>query len=743
MKKILSEVKRILAMVLILCTVLSQEGMWAFAETMEESVDASTVVTPTGVTLNKTSATLTSIGETIQLTATVSPSNATDTSVTWKSSDTNVATVTENGLVTAVGSGNATITVSTVAATKSATCTITVDIAVTGISLDKSAISFTAKNEVVQVNATVSPSTATNTLLTWKSSDTSVATVSSSGLVTAVGNGTAVITATTKDGGYTATCVVNVAIATTGVKIDVTSATLTKIGETLTIKATVIPSNAADKSVTWTSSNTQVAKVSGTGVVTAVGSGTAVITVKTNSGGFKASCKITVNICLDAPVLNSIMNVRHGVLITWDSVNGAERYRIFRKTPTSSWIKVGCTTNNSFVDATAESGLTYIYTVRCISNDEKIYTSEYDNEGIRIKYIEVPLITNLSANNSAVLVTWDAVKGAEKYRVFRKTGTSGWSIVGDTASAVFWDKTAKTGVTYTYTIRCITSDGISYTSSYDAEGKSISFADNPQIITLTAYTSGVLIGWDAVMGAENYRVFRKTANGSWKLMADTTQTTYIDKSAKGGNTYTYTVRCVSGDGKYYTSGYDMEGKSITCIENPEIRKLEAYASGVTIGWGEVDGAVNYRIFRKTGSGTWKLLADTTSTTYVDKTAKGGNTYTYTVRCISSDGKYYTSGYDTVGKSITLIANPQIISLTINASGITIDWNSVNGAQKYRVFRRNGNGGWIIIGDSTETIFLDDTAIKGNTYRYTVRCISSDGKTYTSGFDTIGKMITYN
>lgn len=171
-------------------------------------------VAVTGVILNSTSAELKAKGETVQLTATVNPSNATDKTVTWKSSNPAVATVDANGVVKAVANGTATITAK--AGDKTATCTVKVNIppvtvAVTGVSLNADSVKLTAKGETKTLTATVNPSNATDKTVTWKSSNTAVATVEN-GVVKAVGNGTTTITVTTKDGGFTDTCNVEVKI---------------------------------------------------------------------------------------------------------------------------------------------------------------------------------------------------------------------------------------------------------------------------------------------------------------------------------------------------------------------------------------------------------------------------------------------------------------------------------------------------------------------------------------------------
>ncbi len=255
----------------------------------------------TGVSLDQTALSMV-VGESQTLHATVLPSSATDKSVTWSSSNTSVATVSSSGVVTAKGGGKATITVTANDSGSTATCSVTVAVPVTGVSLDQTSLSIPV-GDTRTLTATVSPSNATDKSVTWSSSNTSVATVSSSGVITAKAVGSVVITVTTVDGGKTATCNVAVVIPVTGVSLDQTSMTMI-LGDTRTLTATVTPSNATDKSVTWSSSNTSVATVSSSGVVTAKGSGNATITATTNDGGKTVTCAVTVTVPVTGVSLN-------------------------------------------------------------------------------------------------------------------------------------------------------------------------------------------------------------------------------------------------------------------------------------------------------------------------------------------------------------------------------------------------------------------------------------------------------
>ena len=165
-------------------------------------------------------------------------------------------------------------------------------VAVTGVSLNKTSLSFTGTGSSQTLTATVSPSNATNKTLTWSSSNTSVATVSN-GVVKAVGFGTATITAKSNNG-KTASCSVTVnPIQPTGIKATPETSTLYGLNGTVKLSANVMPSNATNKAVTWSSRNTSVATVSSDGTVKAVGYGTAVITA-TTVNGLTSNCTINV-----------------------------------------------------------------------------------------------------------------------------------------------------------------------------------------------------------------------------------------------------------------------------------------------------------------------------------------------------------------------------------------------------------------------------------------------------------------
>ena len=228
-----------------------------------------------------------------QLTATIAPLNFTD-AVVWTSSNEEVAAVSDTGYVEICGVGTAVITVT--AGNVKAACKITVPQLIDWIEFDEDEIELKA-GQTYQLKPYISPSDATNKKLKYTSSDTKVAEVSASGLVTAKSEGEAKIRAAATDGSDEyAVCYVTVTgkAKVTGITLDRTSAEV-KRGEKLTLNVTASPSYASNKKVVWKSANTKIATVDANGSVTAKAPGRTKITVTSSeNSSYQASCTVTV-----------------------------------------------------------------------------------------------------------------------------------------------------------------------------------------------------------------------------------------------------------------------------------------------------------------------------------------------------------------------------------------------------------------------------------------------------------------
>jgi len=234
-----------------------------------------------------------SIGESKNIEYDIIPSNATNQGVKLKSTDTNVITITGTK-INAVGAGTATLTIETNDGSHKDSAIVTVK-KIDTIVLDKD-IELSKENVSIGVNGTqkiearVLPENATYQSITWESSNKNVATVKD-GLITGKSKGSTEIIVKSKNVTKKIRVVVN-EVPVESISLNKTSATL-NISDTISLVKTISPSNATDKTVTWESSNKNVATVSGNGVVTAISSGTATITVTTKNNK-TATCKVTV-----------------------------------------------------------------------------------------------------------------------------------------------------------------------------------------------------------------------------------------------------------------------------------------------------------------------------------------------------------------------------------------------------------------------------------------------------------------
>ena len=337
------------------------------------------------------------------------------------------------------------------------------------------------------------------------------------------------------------------------------------------------------------------------------------------------------------------------------------------------------------------------------------------------------------AGANGIKVTWTQTEGAVKYNVYRRTADTKWTStpLATVSGTSFTDKTVKAGETYIYTVRGIASDGKSLSTGYDKNG--VTATALPATVKLTgakASGSSIVVTWSKAEGAVRYRVYRQAAGeSSWTtLTSSATGTSYTDKKAKAGVTYTYTVRALNA-ANGLSAGYDKNGvKAIIAPATVTLGTAKAGASGITVTWAKAEGAVKYNVYRRTADTKWTSapLATVDGTSYVDKTAKAGVKYIYTVRGVASDGKTLSGGYDKTG--VTATALPATVKLTgakVSGSSIVVTWSKAEGAVKYRVYRKSAGTDWTTLTSSaTGTSYTDKTVKAGVKYTYTVRALNS-------------------
>ena len=383
-----------------------------------------------------------------------------------------------------------------------------------------------------------------------------------------------------------------------------------------------------------------------------------------------------------APTIYKIENTVTGSKISWGKCSGASKYRVYYL-KNKSWKALGNTSATSFTHNKLKSETKYTYTVRCLDSKGN-FVSGYDKNGTSNIFLNPPKISSLANINGGVEIKWNTLKYADGYRVYRKTKNTGWTRIGNTEDNTFKDTNVKSGTAYTYTVRCVDEDG--NFASYFNNGKSVTFVKTPTINKIENTATGSKISWGKCSGASKYRVYY-LKNKSWKALGNTSATSFTHNKLKSETKYTYTVRCLDSKGNF-VSGYDKNGTSNTFIAPPAISKVSKAANGNLVKWNSVPDAAGYRLYRKTVNTSWSRLADVTEgTSYTDTSAKKGNVYSYTLRCLDKNGnlissyisntKYYHNGALADGK-ITVNGKPYYFSKGLFRSG----YQKINGKRYY-------------------------------------------------------------
>ncbi len=430
----------------------------------------------------------------------------------------------------------------------------------------------------------------------------------------------------------------------------------------------------------------------------------------------------------------TIKTTTKGVYLKWAKVAGATKYRIYRQTSGSSkWSLIDTVTGTSFTDKTAKSGKKYYYRVRSAKGD---IMSGYN---VVSKYfLSSPKLSSAKNSASGVKVTWKEVTGAEGYNVYRKSGSGSYKYIGKTSKLYYTDKTAKSGTTYTYTVKAYKSKT---ESSYNS-GLSCKYLAAPKVET-KVYTSTIKLSWDEIRGAKEYTIYRKASGESkWTKVATTTKLSYKDTAIKSNKTYSYRVKAINGK---TVSSY----KTVKCsfLKTPSIKSITNTGYGQKITWDKVSGADGYKIYVKMeDESSWTLLKTVkgaSKTSYKNDRLRYGFIYQYTVRAYNDS---VTSALDKNGDELRYIAPVPFYMESIK-KGVRLGWGNMARIDQYKIYRKaEGESKWSVIATITSDDeytphfeYIDTNVKKGKKYSYRVVALDHD-ENNKGGYET--QTITY-
>ena len=418
-----------------------------------------------------------------------------------------------------------------------------------------------------------------------------------------------------------------------------------------------------------------------------------------------------------------------GNYIKWKKVTYADFYRVYRKQEGSDYEIIADVTKREYTDKTAVRGEKYIYTVRAF--DEDCYSKRNKN-GVDLIYLAPPKFesTPEALEDNKIKITWEAVKGAKKYRVYRKTeDASKYTRLATVGADVleYTDKsTKKDGETYIYAVKAVNGTNAGVLS---AKNKITLFGvKKPEAFGIGETVS---VKWDAVENATDYRLFKKNDDGQWDLVcsgADVFE--YVDTDVSTGNKYNYSL-VVEKDGQ--CSSFDTKGVTAYCLAEPKISTIKSSVdNSIYLKWNKIEGATKYNIYRESPFEDYKLIGTTSKTSFYDETEKDSNYfYTYYVEAAND----YGAGVSGNNMRMHLFMKaPELTSVKWSSNGNVIKWKRVAGATSYVIMRKTPSGDYKEIAEVTDVLsYKDKTAKKNKKYYYTVAAMNGKYKgAYKSG-----------
>ncbi len=714
------------------CTLTPKaEGTATLTVTCGNYSDSITVTVYDGITVLQLPDTLSVLkGGQARLSPVITPEGA-DSALTWTSSAEGVATV-ENGIVTAVSNGEAVITVS--ADGVSAQCTVTVyepEITATGIELAQTETTV-EKGTTHKMDYTLTPDGG-EAVITWTSSDESVATVDVDGTVTAIADGEAIITASI-DG---ASASYTVTVYTPVVYIEAISFLNTSLTLNLndTADLAVTPGYSAapigwSETISWSSSDDSVVSVAD-GVITANSCGTAVITA--SSRDCSATVTVTViNPCIgiSLPTSETVLNGETVTITAVVTPEGCTDEIVWVSSDDSNLTLTSADGDSAVF--TANKRGTYTVTASCGDfSAECTVTVELNpalDPGIPTVSVNVLGYTTLEVN-------WTAEDNCAGYEVARATSLSGaWTKMANVdASNVLTYRNGSLSFNKTFYFKVrgykLDSDG-AYV--YGEWSDVVSAKPLPVLsglkATVSSYT-GVKLTWTRNTTANGYYIYRSADNGvTWKLIKTITKNSTVSYTNTGlacGYTYLYKVVPYRISGKTKVKGVGSTVSVVPAPLRPASLSVSVTSSKPKLTWSKSAGAQGYEIWRSDSyNGEYICIATITSgstLTWTD-TATASNLY-YKVRAYrgTSYGTAY-SPYTSVVTATTKLGQPTVFASSASYTSIKVSWHKVTGATGYKVYRSADGENFSLVKTITKNTTLSWTntgLTNGKTYYYYV------------------------
>ncbi len=370
-----------------------------------------------------------------------------------------------------------------------------------------------------------------------------------------------------------------------------------------------------------------------------------------------AYSKVVSRVCdLPRPVVKAGNDVNSGkVKLTWNAVNGASKYEVYRaKSENGTYSKMYTTKGTSYTNSGyINAGVKYYYKVKAVSGKTTSANSAYSKVVYRVCDLPRPVVkAGNDVNSGKVKLTWSAIDGASKYEVYRAKSQSGtYTKMYTTTKTSYINTSSAVGVKYYYKVKAISPKTSSGNSAFSKVVYRVCDLSRPVVKVQNVASSGkVKLTWTAVDGASKYEVYRaKSKSGTYTKMYTTKGTSYTNTSASAGVKYYYKVKAVYDGNSSANSAFSSVIERTCDLPAPVIERVTSSADGKPqIHWEAVDGASKYVVYRAASKdGTYNKMYTTTGRVYTNTSAVSGKTYYYKVIAVSPKTSAADSSYSKI------------------------------------------------------------------------------------------------
>ena len=428
--------------------------------------------------------------------------------------------------------------------------------------------------------------------------------------------------------------------------------------------------------------------------------------------------------------------------ISWNAVNGADKYWIYRSVDGETFDYYARTDKPSFTDGSTSIGTTYYYAVKAVAvlGGRDVSSGRSTAQSIQCRPA-APSVSIYRASGKPQL-KWNAVSGAAKYWVYRSTDGVNFKYYDSTAKTSYTNTGALLGTKYHYRVKAVAVvNGKNVASAYNGT-KSLFTTPAAPGVSIYRVNGKPQLKWSAVTGAAKYWIYRSTDGVNFKYYDSTTGTSYTNCIAASGTEYYYKVKAAAVvNGKDVASDFSNTKSLFTTPAAPSV-SITTSKGKPKLTWKAVKGADNYYIYRSTDGKNFKYYNETDEAGYTNYSTNIGTTYYYKVRAVKTiDGNDHKSDFSAV-RSIQ--CRPAAVNLSISRSygKPKLTWDAVADADKYWIYRSTDGKNFKCYDTTTKTSYINSGAAFNTIYCYKVKAVKVvNGRNVVSGSGSAKSVIT--